>query len=58
MRSTDEASVVSSALPDLRKVSSAGMPCLTTATVDKVLQRFLPGFSSAQVPVSAFGSAI
>ena len=58
MRSTDEASIVSSTLQDLREVPLAEMPALRPATLDQALQRILPGSSTAPVPVAAFNSAI
>jgi FXSXX-COOH protein len=58
MRSTDEASAVSSALQDLRDVPLADMPALEASALDQALQRVLPGSSMAPVPVAAFNSAI
>jgi FXSXX-COOH protein len=58
MRSTTEASTVSSALLDLRQVPLAEMPTLGTVT-DKALARVLPDdLSVARVRVAAFNSAI
>jgi FXSXX-COOH protein len=58
MRSTDEASAVSSVLQDLRDVPLAEMPALKPAALDQALQRIIPGSSTAPVPVAAFNSAI
>jgi FXSXX-COOH protein len=58
MRSTDEASPVSSALLDLREVPLAEMPALKSLTRDNALQRVLPQAPMAPLTVAAFGSAI
>ncbi len=58
MRSTDEASTVSSALLDLREVPLEEMPALRLTTLDNVLQRVLPASPTAPVPVAAFSSSI
>jgi FXSXX-COOH protein len=58
MRSSDEASAVSSVLQDLRDVPLAEMPALKAAALDQALQRILPGSSVPPVPVAAFNSAI
>lgn len=56
MSSNDEAPRLASAMPDLRGVPLSGMSPVTPATLEKTLQRVLPGV--ATVPVAAFGSAI
>jgi hypothetical protein len=56
MLSTEEASGVASAVLDLRQIPLADM--LAPVTVDKALQRIIPGTFTASVPVSAFSSAI
>lgn len=49
---------VATALPDLRKVRLDEMPSLTPATLDKVVQRVLPGTPAAPVLGTAFASGI
>jgi FXSXX-COOH protein len=56
MRTTDEASTVTSAVLDLRQVRLTEM--LTKGTLDKALQRVIPDVLTAPVPVAAFSSAI
>ena len=56
MRSTEEASGVASAVLDLRQMPLADM--LAPVTLDKALQRVIPGTLTSPVPVAAFSSAI
>jgi FXSXX-COOH protein len=58
MRSTDEASIVASALLDLRNVPLTEISVPGTAGHGQVLGRVLPDSPVAPVPVAAFNSAI
>jgi FXSXX-COOH protein len=56
MRSTDEASGVSSAVVDVRELSLADI--LNTSSLDQAVARVLPDAPVARVAVAAFNSAI
>lgn len=56
MRSSDEASGVSSAVADVRDLSLADI--LNTSTPDRVVARILPDSRVTRVAVAAFNSAI
>jgi|HubBroStandDraft_1064217.scaffolds.fasta_scaffold19639_2 FXSXX-COOH protein len=58
MRSTDEASGVSSTVADVRDLSLAGMLVLSPSTLDQAVARVLPDSPVARVAVAAFNSAI
>ncbi len=58
MRSTDEASGVSSTVVDVRDLSLADMLVLSASTLDQAVARALPDSPVARVAVAAFNSAI
>jgi FXSXX-COOH protein len=58
MKSTDDATAVTSTLLDVREVPLAELPTLGKASLDSALQRILPESSATAVPVAAFSSAI
>lgn len=58
MRSTDEASTVTSTLRDVREVPVTELLTLTPVAFDEALARVLPDSLADRVPVAAFNSAI
>jgi hypothetical protein len=58
MRSSDEGSAVSSSVLDLGEVPLEQVPSLAPATLEAMVQRFLPASAPASVSTTPFSSSI
>jgi hypothetical protein len=58
MRSSDEGSAGSSSVLDLGEVPLEQLPALVPVTLERMVQRFLPGPLPASVPTTPFASSI